>query len=825
MTKELPKTNHDDTSNRDFDSVDTAFRKINKNATNFLIWKIENMNVAALPKDQYGIFHSTDSYIIYACSLKDQPCGSDTVTRATKGCLERHIHFWLGSETHPDKSGIAAYKTVELDNFLNNHATQHRETEGFETSRFLSYFQKGIKILNPESIDDYPLSKLYKLRGKIIKEMPRISWEFFTSSDIYLIKTPDIIFIWLGRASDTVDKVHAVAVAEDLTEKCKTTSLVFVDDGYEKTLKNHVKMEFDKYLPLEKRSVLPENREIRRKNPPAIKLYKCVETNAKYRVSEIKIGPINQQDLDCNDVYILDQDSRGVWVWVGRLANDKERREALRNARGFVKKKKYPACTRITRVVDGHEPQEFKTIFSRWKTENTVAKPSVSKYDAVAMENRPNMAAETQLIDDGTGSLTIWRVNRNEIIEIPKEKHGNFFSGDCYVVLYTYRINTERKHLLYCWLGAQAVQEEIDNATAKLTEIDEDLGRIGFRARLIQGRETSHFLQIFKGKLTIFKGRGIDFDESGRNLKQPSQYLLQVYGSSTYSCKAVQVSVKASTFNSNFCFVLKRSKKTFVWSGGYSTGDQREMAKGFAGPDFELILEGKEREDFFNLLGGKVPYSTQISKLDFDPKPARLFRCSYSNGEFRAEEIVFFKQRDLVPEHVMFLDTDASIYIWIGKLSSREERRLCAEWAIEYLQSDPAGRDLNISMIQIKQEQEPPTFIGFFPIWDKNHWTNYKTFSKIRQDIEMKSPNREGNAPANGSTNNEGESEFDRYEKYPLNILKEPNDKLPPRIDPLNKELHLTHDDFVSIFHMSYKDFEKLPRWKQQEMKKKAALF
>lgn len=63
----------------------------------------------------------------------------------------------------------------------------------------------------------------------------------------------------------------------------------------------------------------------------------------------------------------MDHEVNGIWVWVGKRANDKERSEALRNARGFVKKKKYPGNTKVTRVVDGYEPVEFKMLFSSWK--------------------------------------------------------------------------------------------------------------------------------------------------------------------------------------------------------------------------------------------------------------------------------------------------------------------------------------------------------------------------------------------------------------------------------------------------------------------------
>lgn len=57
----------------------------------------------------------------------------------------------------------------------------------------------------------------------------------------------------------------------------------------------------------------------------------------------------------------------GVWVWVGKMATQKERIEALRNARGFVKKKNYPTNTKVTRVIDGKEPIEFKMLFLNWK--------------------------------------------------------------------------------------------------------------------------------------------------------------------------------------------------------------------------------------------------------------------------------------------------------------------------------------------------------------------------------------------------------------------------------------------------------------------------
>jgi hypothetical protein len=49
---------------------------------------------------------------------------------------------WLGANSSPEKSKHAALKIIELDLHLNHTATQYRETQSFETKRFLAYFKE-----------------------------------------------------------------------------------------------------------------------------------------------------------------------------------------------------------------------------------------------------------------------------------------------------------------------------------------------------------------------------------------------------------------------------------------------------------------------------------------------------------------------------------------------------------------------------------------------------------------------------------------------------------------------------------------------------------
>jgi hypothetical protein len=57
------------------------------------------------------------------------------------------LHFWLGLETSQDEAGVAAYKTVELDDLLGGGPVQHREVQSKETPRFQAYFTKGMRYV------------------------------------------------------------------------------------------------------------------------------------------------------------------------------------------------------------------------------------------------------------------------------------------------------------------------------------------------------------------------------------------------------------------------------------------------------------------------------------------------------------------------------------------------------------------------------------------------------------------------------------------------------------------------------------------------------
>lgn len=138
-------------------------------------------------------------------------------------------------------------------------------------------------------------------------------------------------------------------------------------------------------------------------------------------------------------------------MWIGKKASPKERIEAMRNAQGFIKKKGYPDHTQVTRVIDGGESEEFKTLFSGWKTKNDavgfgrqnsapgkgIAKITQTSFDAATLFEQPKLAAKMKMIDDASGTKEVYKVNEFKLVEIPQQFQGSFFEHDCYVVKYT----------------------------------------------------------------------------------------------------------------------------------------------------------------------------------------------------------------------------------------------------------------------------------------------------------------------------------------------------------------------------------------------------
>jgi villin 1 len=114
---------------------------------------------------------------------------------------------------------------------------------------------------------------------------------------------------------------------------------------------------------------------------------------------------------------------------------------------------------------------------------------------------------------------------------------------------------------------------------------------------------------------------------------------------------------------------------------------------------------------------------------------------------------------------------------------------------------------------------EPITFIGLFDNWNHNLLRDYKPFELFCTLLEDRDQSTRIQTTSKTST------DFDNYVKYPPAILKSEPENLPSGVDVRCKEMHLTYDNFITIFKMEPTEFEKLPTWKRQRLKQAAGLF
>lgn len=134
--------------------------------------------------------------------------------------------------------------------------------------------------------------------------------------------------------------------------QCKQMpEMVIVDDGYEQSMHETKKKSWNEYLCLSQRIVHPSD-EIATVPVPTFRLYRCGFHNGKYRIEEIKSSILHQRDLSNSRAFIIDCGPHyGAWIWVGKYADAKDKSEAMRNARGFVKKVN---CEEEKLVLKGH---------------------------------------------------------------------------------------------------------------------------------------------------------------------------------------------------------------------------------------------------------------------------------------------------------------------------------------------------------------------------------------------------------------------------------------------------------------------------------------
>ncbi|CAM4518876.1 unnamed protein product [Lepidochelys olivacea] len=697
------------------------------------IWRIEKMDLGPVPENLHGNFYVGDAYLVLHTLKK-----SDATFYK--------LHFWLGKECTQDESTAAAIFTVQMDDYLGGKPVQSREIQGYESTDFVGYFKGGIKYkaggvasgFKHVVTNDLSAQRLLHIKGRRVvraTEVP-LSWASFNKGDCFIVDLGTEIYQWCGSTCNKFERLKAAQVAVGIrdNERNGRSQLIVVEEGSEP--RQLTKVLGTKPLLREDDDNDDEAADIT--NRRIAKLYMVSDASGSMKVSVVaEENPFSRAMLLSAECFILDHGAaRKIFVWKGKDANPHERKAAMKTAEEFIQQMNYPANTQIQVLPEGGETPIFKQFFRDWKDKyqsegfgkvyvtERVARIEPIEFDATKLHESAQMAAQHNMIDDGSGKVEVWRVESNGRIPVASETYGEFFGGDCYIILYTY----PKGQIIYTWQGAHATKDELTASAFLTVQLDRSLNGQAVQIRVSQGKEPTHLLSLFKDKPLIVYKDGTS--KKGGQKPPPSTRLFQIRRNLASITRIVEVDVDATSLNSNDVFVLKLPTNSgYTWVG---KGASREEEKGaqyvarILKCQTARIAEGQEPEEFWTALGGKKKYQTSAQLLtESEDHPPRLYGCSNKTGRFIIEEVPGeFTQDDLAEDDVMLLDTWEQVFVWIGKDANEIERNESVKSAKRYIETDPSGRDKGTPLVIVKQGYEPPTFTGWFLGWDSNKWKN-----------------------------------------------------------------------------------------------------
>jgi hypothetical protein len=328
--------------------VDSTFQDLPTGPT-FNVWRIENFK--AVPWTDFGSFYTGDSYLVLSATEVGDPPE-----------IQRHVYYWIGSESTADEYVTAAAKAIELDNRFGGEPIQHREVQYHESSDFVKLFDSygGLTYLAGgvasgfKAVDRTKGVRLYQVKGRrdpVLLQVPP-SGASLNQGDAFILTTDGAIYLWVGTSANIREKQKAALIAENLRVKFKGVPVTRLENGattpaFWALLGGEV--------PIAESSVADEVAEAANVR----KIYKV--DGDKYAL--IAEGPAAARRLLSGGVFVV---SRGedVVVFLGKGTPPEVKKNAIDIGVKFLAEQGAPSYYPITVVREGVESDILPVIFA-----------------------------------------------------------------------------------------------------------------------------------------------------------------------------------------------------------------------------------------------------------------------------------------------------------------------------------------------------------------------------------------------------------------------------------------------------------------------------
>lgn len=308
-------------------------------------------------------------------------------------------------------------------------------------------------------------------------------------------------------------------------------------------------------------------------------------------------------------------------------------------------------------------------------------------------KNVKTEAAKTEKAWEGAGQepgLKIWRIVKFKVTDWPKEEYGNFFSGDSYIILNTYK-EKESDELLYdvhFWIGEHSTVDEYGTAAYKTVELDTLLDDKPIQHREVQNNESGLFKSYF-ADITIMTG-GADSGFRRVPAKEYCPRLLKFNDEGRNKVKITEVPYCKESISPDNVYIIDLGLTIYQVNCSQSDKDERFKAAQYVQKlksdrgNVKLDILGDNFQSKVQLPSGDPSVDLEAQEEDDDFKKT-IFKLSDESGHLTFTAMDVFSKGVLNSDDVFVCDTGKKCVVYIGKKASIEERRKGLEYAHNYL--------------------------------------------------------------------------------------------------------------------------------------------
>jgi len=332
--------------------------------------------------------------------------------------------------------------------------------------------------------------------------------------------------------------------------------------------------------------------------------------------------------------------------------------------------------------------------------------------------------------------LEIWRIEQFKVVALPQKRYGQFYDGDSYIVLHTYKKKPDSEELFYdlhFWLGEDTTQDEAGTAAYKTVELDDHLHGSPVQYREVQGFESPRFLSYFPHFTCQKGGVATGFHHVSQAPPPDVHRLYHITSPFTSAAHAKIVVVRevapnAQSLRYGDVFVLDQGTTVLQFNMKGSSGKERFKAADFVRSIADHRVEESKVKctvqvfeegapgagTFLKGIGASADQLPHAPPSEESAGEPHLHKLSDAEGSLSVVDVPA-AQSSLSSDDVFVLDvpTPPTVYVWIGKGASDRERKVAVHLGQKYLH-DREGAQKATSVVRVTEGAEPQAFFAAF---------------------------------------------------------------------------------------------------------------